>query len=169
MRNKISLLGLFTAFLIVTSWIKIPTPFGVPFTLQVFGIILTIYFLKKEAWKTVLIYLLLGAVGLPVFAGFAGGISVIFGPTGGYIIGFLLATFVSYLPFENIINGFLAIFIIYVFGVSGLMIKLDISLIKAIKIGFLPFILFDSLKVILGYYTYKLTQKYEIGILREMK
>ncbi|MBM7558619.1 biotin transporter BioY [Marinitoga litoralis] len=164
MRNKISLLGLFTAFLIVTSWIKIPTPFGVPFTLQVFGVILTIYFLKRDAWKAILIYILLGALGLPVFAGFAGGISVIFGPTGGYIIGFLIATLVAYLPFDNIINGFLAILIIYIFGVSGLMIKLDLSLIKAIKIGFLPFIIFDSIKVILGYYTYKLTQKYEINI-----
>jgi biotin transport system substrate-specific component len=166
MKNKISLLGLFTAFLIVTSWIKIPTPFGVPFTLQVFGVILTIYFLKRDAWKAVLIYVLLGAIGLPVFAGFGGGLSVIFGPTGGYIIGFLIATFVAYLPFNNIIKGFLAIFIIYIFGVSGLMIKLDLSLIKAIKIGFLPFILFDSIKVILGYYTYKLTQKYEINIIR---
>jgi biotin transport system substrate-specific component len=164
MRNKISLLGLFTAFLIVTSWIKIPTPFGVPFTLQVFGVILTIYFLKRDAWKAILIYILLGALGLPVFAGFAGGISVILGPTGGYIIGFLIATLVAYLPFDNIINGFLAILIIYIFGVSGLMIKLDLSLIKAIKIGFLPFIIFDSIKVILGYYTYKLTQKYEINI-----
>ncbi|KAF2955235.1 biotin transporter BioY [Marinitoga sp. 38H-ov] len=166
MKNKVSLLGLFTAFLIVTSWIKIPTPFGVPFTLQVFGVILTIYFLKKDAWKAILIYVLLGALGLPVFAGFSGGISVIFGPTGGYIIGFLLATLVAFLPFENIINGFLAILIIYIFGVSGLMINLDLSLIKAIKIGFLPFVLFDSLKVILGYYTYKLTQKYEFNILK---
>ncbi|SHF03770.1 biotin transport system substrate-specific component [Marinitoga hydrogenitolerans DSM 16785] len=166
MKNKITLLGLFTAFLIVTSWIKIPTPFGIPFTLQVFGVILTIYFLKKDAWKAVLIYILLGAIGLPVFAGFGGGISVIFGPTGGYIIGFLLATLVAYLPFENIINGFLAIAIIYIFGITGLIFKLDISLIKAINIGFLPFILFDSLKVILGYYTYKLTQKYEIGIIK---
>lgn len=167
MKNKISLLGLFTAFLIVTSWIKIPTPFGIPFTLQVFGVVLTIYFLRRDAWKAVLIYVLLGAVGLPVFAGFGGGLSVIFGPTGGYIIGFLIATLVAYLPFNNIINGFLAIFIIYIFGVSGLMIKLDLSLMKAIKIGFLPFILFDSLKVILGYYTYKLTQKYEINIIRD--
>ncbi|GAB6189117.1 biotin transporter BioY [Marinitoga arctica] len=164
MKNKISLLGLFTAFLIVTSWIKIPTPFGVPFTLQVFGVMLTIYFIKKESWKPVLIYILLGALGIPVFAGFAGGVSVILGPTGGYIIGFLIATLVSYIPFNEIIKGFLAIMIIYVFGVSGLMIKLDLSLIKAIKIGFLPFILFDSLKVILAYYTYKLTKKYGIQI-----
>ncbi|NUV00425.1 hypothetical protein XO12_10110 [Marinitoga sp. 1154] len=166
MKGKISLLGLFTAFLIVTSWIKVPTPFGVPFTLQVFGIILTIYFLKKDAWKPVLIYILLGTLGLPVFAGFSGGISVILGPTGGYIIGFLLATFISNFPFENIIIGFLAILIIYISGISGLMMNLNISFVKAIKIGFLPFITFDIIKVILAYYTYKLTQKYEINILK---
>ncbi|WP_129408300.1 biotin transporter BioY [Marinitoga lauensis] len=103
-----------------------------------------------------------GAIGLPVFAGFAGGISVILGPTGGYIIGFLLSTLVAFLPFENIIKGFLAIIVIYIFGVSGLMIKLDINVIKALKIGFLPFILFDLLKVVLGYYTYQLTKKYGI-------
>ncbi|AEX85869.1 hypothetical protein Marpi_1474 [Marinitoga piezophila KA3] len=166
MSKKLSLLGLFTAFLIVTAWIKIPTPFGVPFTLQVFGIILSIYFLKKDAWKVVLIYVMLGMLGLPVFAGFNAGIATILGPTGGYIIGFLLATVVAFLPFEGILRGILALIIIYVSGVLGLIMRLDINLIKAIQIGVLPFIVFDVIKVVLGYYTYVLTKKYNIEIVK---
>jgi len=72
----------------ICSWISIPVV--VPFTLQTFAVFLLIMLLGgMKATVSVLIYILLGAVGLPVFAGFGAGIGVLFGKTGGYIIGFL--------------------------------------------------------------------------------
>ena len=71
----------------VCSWISIPTV--VPFTLQTFAVFSVLGLLGgKRGTISVLIYILLGAVGVPVFAGFSGGFGVILGPTGGYIIGF---------------------------------------------------------------------------------
>ncbi|NCB92451.1 MAG: biotin transporter BioY [Clostridia bacterium] len=72
----------------ICSWISIPTT--VPFTLQTFAVFLSVGILGgKRGTFTVLIYILLGAVGVPVFAGFSGGMGILLGQTGGYIVGFL--------------------------------------------------------------------------------
>lgn len=64
----------------------------VPFTLQTFGIFLAVGVLGgKRGSLAVLVYLLLGAIGIPVFAGFTGGIGIILGNTGGYMVGFLFS------------------------------------------------------------------------------
>lgn len=79
------------ALIAVCSWISIPSPTGIFFTLQTFAIFLVAGLLgTKSGTLSVLVYLLLGAVGLPVFAGFKGGVASLFGVTGGYLIGFLL-------------------------------------------------------------------------------
>lgn len=84
-------IALFAVLITICSWISIPTV--VPFTLQNFGIFVAVGVLGgKRGALSVLVYLLLGAIGVPVFAGFSGGIGVILGTTGGYIIGFLLST-----------------------------------------------------------------------------
>ena len=71
------------------AWISIPA--AVPFTLQTFGIFLVIAVLgARQGTAAILVYILLGLVGLPVFAGFSGGPGVLVGPTGGYILGFAL-------------------------------------------------------------------------------
>ena len=73
----------------ICSWISIPVI--VPFTLQTFAVFLLIMLLGgMKATISVAVYILVGAVGVPVFAGFGAGIGVLFGKTGGYIIGFLL-------------------------------------------------------------------------------
>lgn len=78
------------ALMAVCSWIMIPST--VPFTLQTMGVFLTMGLLGgKRGTLAVLTYILLGAVGLPVFAGFSGGIGIILGSTGGYIVGFLFS------------------------------------------------------------------------------
>ncbi len=78
------------ALIAVCSWISIPTT--VPFTMQTFAIFLTVCLLGgRRGTLAVLIYILLGAVGLPVFSGFRGGAGVLMGTTGGYIIGFLFS------------------------------------------------------------------------------
>lgn len=80
-------IALFTALCAVCAWMTIP--FGIPFTLQTFAVFLACLVLggRKAAISTV-VYLLLGAVGVPVFSGFRGGIGVLAGVTGGYLVGF---------------------------------------------------------------------------------
>ena len=72
----------------ICSWINIPTE--VPFTLQTFAVFFVLMLLGGERGTiSILIYILLGAVGVPVFAGFSAGIGILFGNTGGYILGFI--------------------------------------------------------------------------------
>lgn len=88
--------GLLIAIMAVCSWISIPLPgTGVPINLATFAVILTGLLLgsRKGAAATA-VFLLLGAVGIPVFAGFTGGLGILAGPTGGYLIGYVfLAAF----------------------------------------------------------------------------
>ena len=83
------------ALLAVCSWISIPV--DPPYTLQTMGVFLTIGLLGgKRGTVAVLVYILLGALGLPVFAGFSGGAGVLLGTTGGYIVGFLASALVMW-------------------------------------------------------------------------
>lgn len=86
--HDIVYIGFFAAVITICSWISIPA--SVPFTLQTMGIFAAVGILGgKRGTLAVLAYILLGVAGLPVFAGFSGGIGVILGTTGGYIAGFL--------------------------------------------------------------------------------
>ncbi len=88
--------AMFAVIMAICSWIAIPGP--VPFTLQTFAVFVTIAMLGgKRASVSILLYILLGAIGVPVFANFKGGISVLLGPTGGYIIGFMLIALLNWL------------------------------------------------------------------------
>ncbi len=80
--------ALMSVVMMLCSMITVPSV--VPFTLQTFGVALAVGLLgKKSGLLSVVVYLLLGLAGLPVFAGMQGGAGVLFGPTGGYLIGFL--------------------------------------------------------------------------------
>lgn len=82
-------IALFTVMIAICSWISIP--FAVPFTLQTFAIFVTVGLLGgKRGGLAIVVWILLGAVGVPVFSGFNGGIGYLLGSTGGYIFGFLL-------------------------------------------------------------------------------
>ena len=95
MKSKtISLCGLFAAMMAICAWISIPV-FDTAITLQSFALVLAMLLLGgKWATATVTVYLMLGAVGLPVFSGFQGGFGALLGPTGGYLWGFLAATLI---------------------------------------------------------------------------
>ena len=83
-------IAVFAVLMAVCSWISIPTV--VPFTMQTFGLFLTLGVLGgKRGTMAVVIYVLLGIVGLPVFAGFSSGLGVLMGTTGGYILGFFFS------------------------------------------------------------------------------
>ena len=89
------------ALLAVCSWISIPT--AVPFPLQTFGVFCTLELLGgKKGFFSILVFLLLGAIGIPVFAEFSGGLGVILGATGGYLIGFLLTAVIYWLSEKSI-------------------------------------------------------------------
>ena len=87
--------GFMTALTAVCAWISIPGP--VPFTLQTFAVFLAPGLLGGRLGAAAVGgYLLLGAFGLPVFAGFSGGIGALLGPTGGFLLGFLLTALVMW-------------------------------------------------------------------------
>lgn len=88
-------IAIFAVLMAICSWISIPM--AVPFTLQTFGVFMAVGVLGgKRGTFAVLIYILLGAVGVPVFAGFSGGIGVLLNTTGGYIVGFLFSALVMW-------------------------------------------------------------------------
>lgn len=89
-------IALFAVLIAICSWISIPTV--VPFTLQTFAVFLATAVLGgRRGTQAIVVYVLLGAVGIPVFAGFKGGIGVLLNTTGGYIIGFIFAGLIMWL------------------------------------------------------------------------
>lgn len=94
--REIVLVGMFAAILAVISQISLPMPTGVPITIQVFGIALVGAVLGARLGTiATLVYILLGAIGLPIFANFSGGLSSIVGVTGGYIWAWPIMAFLS--------------------------------------------------------------------------
>lgn len=92
--QKLVLTGVLSALLAVLSQISIPLPSGVPVTLQTFAVALCGFILGPAlGMVSVAVYLALGAAGLPIFAGFSGGIGSFAGMTGGYLWGFLFMAF----------------------------------------------------------------------------
>ena len=94
--------GIFTAIIAVCAQISIPMPVGVPMTMQTFAIPLAgIVLGKKNGTLSTALYILLGLMGAPVFAGFTGGLGVIFGRTGGFILSFPLMAFTAAIGAEK--------------------------------------------------------------------
>lgn len=151
--------GLFAALTAVSAQLSIPL-FPVPFTLQVLAVLLTGAVLKgRTAALSQGIYLVMGAIGLPVFQGRTGGFHAFLGPTGGYLIGFLLAAWIVGRLMEREgaargLRGALAmaagLVAIYVPGVAVLALHLG-SLRPALLVGFLHFLPFDLLKAAIAY------------------
>ena len=114
--QSVVMTGMFAAVLAVLSQISVPMPSGVPVTLQTFAVALTGYVL---GWKlgglSAAVYVLLGAVGVPVFAGLSGGAGSLVGMTGGFIWGFIFMALLCGLG-TDLKNKVLAV----VCGIAGL-------------------------------------------------
>jgi biotin transport system substrate-specific component len=90
-------IALFAVLMAICAWISIPMPWGISFTLQTFAVPLAVAVLGgKRGTLAVVVYVLLGAVGVPVFSGFRGGIGVLLMSTGGYIVGFLFIALIMW-------------------------------------------------------------------------
>ena len=88
-------IGVFAALIAVCSWISIPLPSGIPVTLQTMAVcIICAVGGMKRGSASVLVYILLGIIGVPVFSGFKAGISAVAGTTGGYIVGFIFTALI---------------------------------------------------------------------------
>lgn len=149
-------MALMVAMNCVSAYIIIPLPFSLsPIALQTLIVNLTGYVLNaKQAFMTMLVYLLVGLAGVPVFTGGSAGPGKLFGPTGGYIIGFLFtAVFLAYFRGEKysfkryaLLGCVIGIPLIYVFGVVQLKLITGMGWDKAIITGALPFIPLDIVK-----------------------
>ncbi|HYE84543.1 MAG TPA: biotin transporter BioY [Clostridia bacterium] len=155
--RDISYISLFTTLIAVSGYISIPLPFStVPVTAQTLAVMLAGSLLPVgHTFASVLVFLLMGAIGLPVFSGGAAGLGIILGKTGGYLIGFLAgAVFISALKGEKpglikllIINAAGGILVVYAFGVLWLNYVTGIGIPNAIIFGALPFIPGDIVKI----------------------
>lgn len=88
--KNLIMIAITAAVITVCSWITVPF-FTIPFTMQTFAVFFALKFLGgRDGLISILVYTLLGAVGVPVFSGFGAGFGVLAGPTGGYIAGFTL-------------------------------------------------------------------------------
>ena len=145
------------ALMCVSAYIAIPLPIGVPFTLQVMMVMLIALVLKPlYALLTMLLYTLLGCVGLPVFSGGKSGIGAILSPTGGFIIGFVLAAFCVSLLKGRSLPRFLLVTVcvcipcIYLPGIAVYMLYVQTDLWTATVTLTSVFILIDLAKCVIA-------------------
>lgn len=155
-------IALFAVLIAICAWISIPAT--VPFTLQTFAVMCAMGLLggKRATWA-VLLYLLLGAVGLPVFSNFRGGLGMLLGVTGGYLVGFLASTLCYWLFTRLLGNAYwvrlvgmvLGLVICYGFGTAWFMVAYanatgPIGLSTALAWCVLPFLLPEVVKIALA-------------------
>lgn len=170
MRNNknynLILTALFTAVTAVLAGLSITIPITpVPISLATFGVLLAGGILgAKYGSLSMFIYVLLGAVGMPIFSGYTGGFSALAGPTGGYIIGYIACAFIigfltdyAYnkssahsLIFAVFIGGILGTAACYTFGTAYFMFQTKNSLIASLGMCVVPFLIGDSLKIVLS-------------------
>ncbi len=153
------MISLGTAVLVLSSWISIPL--AVPFTMQTFGVFTILLVLGgRRGIGCILLYLLLGAAGFPVFSGFGAGIGILLGPTGGYLMGFVLMGVVFRTAEKYFGNGQAAkvssltagLFLCYAFGTAWFIHVYgnhtgSVGLGTALSWCVLPFILPDLIKL----------------------
>ncbi len=150
--KNIALSGIFAAIIVVSSLIAVPSP--VPFTLQVLAVFLTAGLLPLGcAVASILVYILLGAVGLPIFSGFTGGAAALFGPTGGFILSFIVVPFIFALLGENKLYAkmFASLIFCYILGSLWYMQYASAeSFLAVVTVTVLPFIVPDIIKAVIA-------------------
>ena len=158
--RSLAFVGLTIAIMAVSAWVTVPLG-PVPFTLQMFAITFAVVVLSpKESIAAIYGYVLLGAVGVPVFSGMRGGIGVLAGPTGGFLWGYLIGVplaalllwaarrrFKRTFGFE-VLAGVVFTLCAYACGCLQYMLLTGVSLQAAILTSVAPFIVVDVLKIL---------------------
>lgn len=164
--NKIIYICLLSSLLAILAPIMIPIS-NIGITLSIFMIALTCLVLKKYAFVCIVIYIVLGLLGLPVFQGYNSGLGALFGPTGGFIIGYIFYSLVTGIILEKYNNNFLQViliniiglFICYCFGISWFIYTTKVTVWYALTVVVIPYILLDLIKIILSYLVYTQLKK----------
>lgn len=156
-------IGIMSVIIIICSWINVPGV--IPFSLQTFALYFGIWVIGgKLTTYSLMVYIAMGIVGLPVFAGFRGGIGVILGPTGGYICGFVVMTGLVWIyekekgNVSDKIKMFLIILgtiVCYVFGTVWYFILMRTSIeresiISVLMVCVVPYIIPEVVKIYLA-------------------
>lgn len=174
--RSVAYCGLSIALMAVAAWVTVP--FGpVPFTLQTLAVMFVLFALTpKEALVAIAGYLVLGGLGLPVFSSFKGGLAALLGPTGGFIVGFLVAAAIALLLghlvrafalfnseteksffgatikagvlARNVLMGVVFLVVLYVFGWAWLAISANMDPAAAFAAAVAPFVVIDALKMV---------------------
>ena len=156
--RQLTLVGVIAAVTCILGPLSLPIGI-VPISLTNLVIYFAVYVLgRKRATLSYLVYLFIGLIGLPVFSGFSGGFTKLFGPTGGYLIGFIFMAFISgifidkfltkiYMCFLGMILGTIAT---YIFGTAWLAYQAHLTFNAALSVGVLPFIPGDIVKMVIA-------------------
>lgn len=154
-------IALVTALICVLAPLSIPLPFSpVPISLTILAIYFGLYAIGWK-WGTVacLLYILLGLIGVPVFSGFSSGPAKLFGPTGGYIFGFIFVAIIAGIfidKFEkkiwmHIIGMVIGVAVCYIFGTAWFLVVMDgYTVSTALAACVIPFIPADIVKIIIA-------------------
>ena len=158
--KQMVLIALMTAVTCVLGPLSIPLPFSpVPISLTNFAIFLAIFVLgMKSGTISFIIYLLLGAIGVPVFSSFRGGLQVLAGPTGGYLIGFIFLALIMGFALDHfdrklvptIIGMIIGMAVCYAFGTVWLAKLLSLSFKEGLMMGVIPYLAGDAAKIIIA-------------------
>lgn len=151
-------IGMFAAVLAVLSQIAVPMPVGVPLTLQTFAVALTGAVLGwRLSLASTAVWVLLGAVGVPVFANFSGGVRVLVGYTGGFIWGFFfmaalcgIGSAMKNKPF-GLEAGFLGLLICHVFGVLQYSFVAGVGFWQSALLVSVPYLIKDVVSIVLAF------------------
>ena len=173
--RELTKIALFAALLCVSSFIYIPLP--VPITMQTLVMFSSLFILGgRDGSIAVFVYILLGALGLPVFSGFSGGIARLFDATGGYILGMLFGALFWWLlsvllpkkPIYKILASIATLLTIYVFGTlwfTFLYANGEKTLGTILLTCVVPFIVPDAIKLYLAYYiSKKIPKEYALNL-----
>lgn len=170
---EIAYIGIFVAFIAVCSWISIPL--AVPITLQTMAVCITAGLLgTKKSVIAVIVYILLALIGVPVLSEFSSGAGVLFGITGGYIVGFIFTALIVGVMVKLLgkkvwvyaLSMFLGIAVCYAFGTAWFVIYNNNNSADAVTIGgalsmcVVPFIIPDLVKIAVATLICKRLNKY---------
>ncbi len=155
--KEITLIGLMTAITCILAPLSIPIPISVvPISFTNLAIFFTVFILGwKKGTISYLVYLLIGLAGVPVFSGFGAGIGKLFGPTGGYLFGFILMAMMAGFMIErfpgkrlmHLIGLVSGQAVAYVLGTIWLSFQLNLSLKEGLFMAVIPYLPGDALKI----------------------